>query len=230
MLVNRTNIGGIPVLIWGAQSDKVYLCVHGKMSSKESAEGIARIAAQRGYQTLSFDLPQHGERTGEAQRCDIWNGIHDLTIIADYVFRHWQEVSLYACSLGAYFSLHAYQGRSFKKCLFQSPILDMEYLIRRMFLWFGITEERLAREKAIDTPIDRMSWDYFQYVLEHPISEWNAPTSILYGGKDNLQSMAVIQEFASRFGSEVTLAQNSEHPFMSEDDLPIVNQWLYDHL
>lgn len=230
MLANRMEIGGIPTLIWGEPSDKVYLCVHGKMSSKESAEGLAQIAAQRGYQTLSFDLPQHGERKGEAQRCDIWNGIHDLTIIGDYAFQHWNEVSLYACSLGAYFSLNAYQGREFRKCLFQSPILDMEYLIRQMFAWFGISEERLAREKEIDTPIDLMSWDYFQYVLAHPVARWNSPTSILYGGKDNLQSLTVIQDFARRFGSEVTLAKNSEHPFMSEDDLPIVDQWLRDHL
>lgn len=230
MLANRMEIGGIPTLIWGEPSDKVYLCVHGKMSSKESAEGLAQIAAQRGCQTLSFDLPQHGERKGEAQRCDIWNGIHDLTIIGDYAFQHWNEVSLYACSLGAYFSLHAYQEREFRKCLFQSPILDMEYLIRQMFEWFGISEERLAREKEIDTPIDLMSWDYFQYVLAHPVARWNSPTSILYGGKDNLQSLTVIQDFARRFGSEVTLAQNSEHPFMSEDDLPIVDQWLRDHL
>lgn len=230
MIANRVDIGGIPALIWGEPSDKVYLCVHGKMSSKESAEGIARIAAQRGYQTISFDLPQHGERKNEPPRCDIWNGIHDLSIIGDYVFRRWKDVSLYACSLGAYFSLHAYQGRSFRICLFQSPILDMEYLIRQMFLWFGITEERLAREKEIDTPIDLMTWDYFQYVLAHPVIRWDSPTSILYGGKDDLQSLAVIRDFASRFGSEITLSESSEHPFMKEADFPIVDQWLRDHL
>lgn len=230
MIANRVDIGGIPALIWGESSDKVYLCVHGKMSSKEAAVGIARIAAQRGYQTISFDLPQHGERKAESRRCDIWNGIFDLGVIGDYVFRRWKDVSLYACSLGAYFSLHAYQGYTFRKCLFQSPILDMEYLIRQMFLWFGITEERLAREKEIDTPIDLMSWDYFQYVLAHPVSRWDSPTSILYGGKDDLQSLAVIQDFASRFGSEITLSENSEHPFMKEADFPIVDQWLRDHL
>lgn len=230
MIANRVDIGGIPALIWGESSDKVYLCVHGKMSSKEAAEGIARIVAQRGYQTISFDLPQHGERKAESRRCDIWNGIHDLGVIGDYAFRRWKDVSLYACSLGAYFSLHAYQGYTFRKCLFQSPILDMEYLIRQMFLWFGITEERLVRENEIDTPIDLMSWDYFQYVLAHPVSRWDSPTSILYGGKDDLQSLAVIQDFASRFGSEITLSENSEHPFMKEADFPIVDQWLRDHL
>lgn len=230
MTADRLDVGGLPALVWGEPSERVWLCVHGKMSSKESAEGIARIAAQRGLQTISFDLPQHGERKGEARRCDVWNGIHDLTVVGDYVFRRWKDVSLYACSLGAYFSLHAYRQRAFRNCLFQSPILDMEYLIRQMFHWFSITEERLAREKEIDTPIDLMSWDYFQYVLAHPIEQWDSPTDILYGGKDDLQSLDVVQRFADRFGSRITLSPDSEHPFMCEEDFPIVHQWLLDHL
>lgn len=230
MKVEKINIEGIPALVWGEESEKVYLCVHGKMSCKESAEGIAEIAAEKGYQTISFDLPQHGERKDETKRCDIWNGIHDLTVMGEYVFRRWKEVSLYGCSLGAYFSLHAYRDRTFTNCLFQSPILDMEYLIRQMFLWFGITEERLAKEKEIDTPIDLMSWDYFQYVLAHPVTKWNSPTHILYGGRDDLQSLAVIEQFAKRFGCDMTLSENSQHPFMEEADFPIVHQWLCDHL
>lgn len=230
MKVEKVNIEGIPALVWGEESEKVYLCVHGKMSCKESAEGIAEIAAEKGYQTISFDLPQHGERKDETKRCDIWNGIHDLTVMGEYVFRRWKEVSLYGCSLGAYFSLHAYRDRTFTNCLFQSPILDMEYLIRQMFLWFGITEERLAKEKEIDTPIDLMSWDYFQYVLAHPVTKWNSPTHILYGGRDDLQSLAVIEQFAKRFVCDMTLSENSQHPFMEEADFPIVHQWLCDHL
>jgi len=230
MLVNRLDICGIPALVYGEASDEVCLCVHGKMSSKESAEGIARIAVPRGCQVLSFDLPQHGERKKDPRRCDVWNGVHDLNVVGDYVFRRWKNVTLYACSLGAYFSLQAYQDRKFGKCLFQSPILDMEYLIRQMFCWFGVTEEQLAGEKEIDTPIDLLRWDYFQYVLSHPVSVWNVPTSILYGGRDDLQSPAVIRQFAERFGCHVTLSENSEHPFMKESDFPIVDQWLQDHL
>lgn len=230
MNANRISISGIPALIWGPPSERAYLCVHGKMSSKESAAGIAEVAVPRGYQVISFDLPQHGERIGEGDRCDIFNGIRDLTLIGEYVFARWKKVSLYACSLGACFSLNAYRSRSFEKCLFQSPVLDMEYLIRQMFVWFDITEERLEKEKEIDTPIDLMCWDYFQYVLSHPVSAWDSPTEILYGGKDQLQSLFVIQDFASRFGAHITLAENSEHPFMSEADLPIVQKWLQTYL
>jgi len=117
MITRRITVEGIPAIIWGERSDKVYLCVHGKMSSKEAAEYIALEAEKKGCQTISFDLPQHGERTAEERRCDIWNGVRDLNTVADYVFANWKDVSLFACSLGAYFSLHAYKERTFRKAL-----------------------------------------------------------------------------------------------------------------
>jgi len=226
----RIEIQGIPALVWGEPSDKVYLCVHGKMSSKESAEGIARIAQAKDYQTISFDLPRHGERKDEENRCDIWNGIHDLTVVADYAFSRWREVNLFACSLGAFFSLHAYPEYLFQKCLFQSPILDMEYLIGQMMLWFGISEEQLEREQEIDTPIDVLSWKYYRYVKEHPIDMWKHPTSILFARKDNLQSRKVVNQFALKFGCRLTVAENSQHPFMEAEDIPLVENWLRENI
>ena len=88
MRVKRISIDGIPALVWGEPSERVYLCVHGKMGCKEDAAGIAVLAEQRGYQTVSFDLPRHGERRGEDRPCDVWNGVRDLTAVGDYVFAH----------------------------------------------------------------------------------------------------------------------------------------------
>lgn len=230
MIRNRIDIEGIPAIVWGKPADKVWLCVHGKMSSKEAFETLAEIAERKGFQTLSFDLPQHGQRKEESVRCDIWSGKRELPLIADYAFRRWKGVCLYACSLGAYFSLHAYPEYGFEKCLFQSPILDMEYLVRQMMLWFGITEERLAREGEIDTPIDRMCWDYYRYILAHPVEKWPVPTHILFGGKDDLQTVGIVDSFARRFGCAVTVSPDSAHPFMEAEDIEFVRRWLEDHL
>lgn len=230
MTIQRLKIHNIPAIIWGEKSDRVYLMVHGKMSDKEAAEDFAEIAEKKGYQTISFDLPKHGEREAEEARCDIWNGIKDLTVIGEYVFANWQEVNLYGCSLGAFFSLHAYRECNIKKCLFQSPIVDMEYLIEQMMIWFQVSKERLAAEKEIDTPIDVLSWDYYRYVLEHPVRKWNISTCILCGGKDDLQSGEVMKAFAERFNCNITIAENSEHPFMTEEDGQIVKQWLWENI
>lgn len=230
MKTERIRIAHIPALVWGVPSDKVFLCVHGKLSSKDAFAELAAIAETKGYQTVSFDLPQHGERTGESLRCDIWNGIRELTAVADYVFSRWKEVNLYACSLGAYFSLQAYPNHPFHKCLFQSPILDMEYLVRQMMLWFDVTEERLEWEKEIDTPIDPLRWDYFQYILANPIVQWHIPTYILYGGNDNLQSREIMDRFTDRFGCSLRVSPHSEHSFMEPQDGAVVEQWLRDTL
>ena len=87
---------------------------------------------------MSFDLPEHGERA-DPKRCDVWDGVSDLRTISDYAFANWERVSLYACSIGAYFSLNAYNAMPFEKALFQSPIVDMERLVIYMILCAGTT-------------------------------------------------------------------------------------------
>lgn len=230
MKTTKFYIGKIPVIIWGAKSDKVYIYVHGKMSDKESAETFARIAENKGYQTISFDLPEHGERKSENYRCDIWNGISDLHRISVYTFANWKSVSLFACSLGAYFSLQAYKGITFEKCFFLSPIVNMEYLIKNMFQWFHITEEMLYTKKEISTPIDTLSWDYYQYVKKNSVIRWNSPTCILYGSKDNLQSLQVIENFAKSNSVSLTISEQSEHSFMGNGDDEVIHNWLCNNL
>ena len=230
MKTTKFYIGKIPVIIWGAKSDKVYIYVHGKMSDKESAETFARIAENRGYQTISFDLPEHGERRSENYRCDIWNGISDLHRISFYTFADWKSVSLFACSLGVYFSLQAYKNITFEKCFFLSPIVNMEYLIKNMFQWFHVTEEMLCIKREILTPIDTLSWDYYQYVKKNPVTRWNSPTYILYGGKDNLQSLQVIENFAKSNSVSLTISEQSEHSFMENGDDKIIKSWICDNL
>ena len=226
MIREKLTISGIPAILWGNPSEKVYLHVHGKMSRKEYAESFALIADEKGWQTLSFDLPEHGERTGLPDRCDVWTGTRDLKRMADHAFGHWSRVSLYACSLGAYFSLNAFGDRGFEKCLFQSPVVDMPWLVEHMMLWSGVTPERLEREREIATPIDTLRWDYYQYILSHPVAPWPFPTAILYGGLDELQPEKSVRAFATKTGASLTVSENSRHPFMEPGDGPIVEQWL----
>ena len=219
------TIGGIPAVVWGESSERAYLYVHGKQSCKEAAGTFAGIAAEKGFQTVSFDLPGHGERD-KSERCDVWNGTRDLRTVADHVFGGWKEVSLFACSLGAYLSLNELPGRSFGNCLFKSPIVDMGYLVGQMMNWFGITPERLEKEREIDTPVDLMTWDYYNYVLTHPTDKWPHPTHILYGRRDDLQSAEVMERFARENGAQLTVSEVSGHAFMEEGDDVIAHEWV----
>lgn len=64
MKIERTKINNIPAIIWGEKSSKVIIAVHGNMSNKEDEviKILAEEATSKGYQVLSFDLPEHGER------------------------------------------------------------------------------------------------------------------------------------------------------------------------
>ena len=149
------NSGGIPAVLYGEPSDKLFLFVHGKLSRKEEAETFAEGVVPLGYRVLAFDLPEHGERTGEAYPCTVQNGVHDLRTVYDSVKDSYSSVSLFACSLGAYFSLVAYRDVLFDKCLFLSPLLDMERLIRNMMHWANVDEAQLQKKREVPTPFRR---------------------------------------------------------------------------
>lgn len=227
MKKNKYIIEQIPAIVWGEPSDAVYLFVHGKMSKKEEAEGFAEIATTHGFQVVSFDLPEHGERLETPYPCTVQNAINDLGHILKYTEKHWQKVNLFACSLGAYFSLIAYKDVKFNKCLFLSPILDMERLIQNMMGWFGVNADQLQEKKEIPTPIgETLSWEYYEYVRNHPIQTWNVPTNILYGDRDNLTEKRVLDDFVNKFHASVQTVQGGEHYFQTEEHVCILNEWI----
>ena len=176
-------------------------------------------------QTLNFDLSGHGERSGEAP-LDVFNDMRDLKTAAAWAFAHNQHVSLFACSIGAYLALQRCAALPFERALFQSPIVDMPYLVGRMMEWASVTPERLAAEREIDTPVDTLRWDCYQYIRAHPVEAWPIPTAILYGGRDSLQPRAVLDAFSRRFGCRLTVSPDSEHPFLADGDAPIVEAWM----
>ena len=231
MISKVLKIKHIPAILWGEKSNKTYIYVHGKMSCKEDAQEFAKIATKRGYQVLSFDLPEHGDRKDESCPCDVLNGISDLSIIGEYVEQNWNDISLYANSLGAYFSLLAYKDYPFNNCLFLSPILDMERLIQNMMKWFDVNEEILNEKRKILTPMgETLDWDYYCYVKEHSINKWDVPTAILYGSEDNLTERDVVDKFVKRFDGGLTVLQGSEHYFHTEKQLDFLRQWLTKHI
>ena len=50
------KIKNIPVVLWGEKSNSVYIYVHGKLSNKEEAQGLAKKVVPKGYQVLSLEF------------------------------------------------------------------------------------------------------------------------------------------------------------------------------
>ncbi len=227
MKKEKLYIENIPAILYGENSDKLYLFVHGKHSNKEEADDFANIATSFGYQVLSFDLPEHGERESQQYKCTVQNSVYDLTIIYSFIKNKYNDVSLYACSLGVYFSLVAYKDVEFSNCLFISPIIDMEQLIQNMIKWANITEEELREKGEIDTSFgETLSWSYYQYVKNHPIEKWNNKTSILYGENDNLTERKVINIFSEKYKCNIEIMEDGEHYFHTPDQLKYLRSWI----
>ena len=142
-----------------------------------------------------------GNRVYEDTLCNAQNCTEELLKIYDYVKGKYEKISLWACSLGAFFSLLAYQCVKFNQCLFLSPVVDMQRLIENMMIWFEINEEKFKmNKKLIETPIgETLYYDYYCYVKEHSVTEWNSQTMILYGENDNLCEYEYIKKFAKSF-------------------------------
>jgi alpha-beta hydrolase superfamily lysophospholipase len=73
------------------------------MSNKadDSIIVFAEETAAKGYQVLSSDLSEHGERKDKCYLCKVQNCVKDLSIIMNYAKSMWSNISIFACSMGA---------------------------------------------------------------------------------------------------------------------------------
>lgn len=226
MKQERTLIAGIPSIIYGEKSDMVYLFIHGQSGYKEEAEGFAKIVSENGWQVFSIDLPEHGERKNETSLFYPWIIVPELQRIWSYIDSRWGRIALRATSIGAWFSMLAFQDKSIERSLFVSPVLAMDHLIKNMMQWAGVTKDELEAKKVIPTNFGQtLSWEYFLYARQHPITKWNGETKLLYGSKDNLTECSVVEQFSRRFHCDLTVMENGEHWFHSEEQLEVLNEW-----
>lgn len=95
-----------------------------------------------------------------------------------------------------------------------------------MMIWANVTEQDLYKEKEIETSFgETLSWEYLCYVREHPVV-WNIPTKILYGDKDNLTSYETMSDFASKMGISLTVMNNGEHWFHTDEQMNFLDDWI----
>jgi len=225
------HLQAIPAIVWGEPSDRAYIYAHGRHGNKEEAESFAEIATRHGHQVISFDLPQHGERKDEDYPCSVQNGVRDFKILGDYSSRRWKGLSFCGSSLGAYFGLVSYRALELDRCLLISPILDMERLIRNMMAALNVSEDELSEKQEIPTPFgETLSWPYFQYVVSHRIDHWKPKSHILYGSRDHLTELEVVQTFSNRFGCGLTVLEGAEHYFQESHHLQARDLWIEAHI
>lgn len=229
MLKEYFKIENIPAILWGKSSENIFIAVHGNMSNKEDDALVifAEQAVNSGYQVISFDLPEHGVRDKEGIPCKAQDCVRELTLVMSYVKQNWNNISVFACSMGAYFSLLAYKYEPINQTLFLSPVVNMKRIITNMMKWFNINEGQLKNQQTVETPIGQnLYWDYYCYVKDNPIDIWDNPTNILYGSKDDLCEREFVFEFVERFKCNIVVMDEGEHYFHTEEQLKFFEKWL----
>ena len=95
-----------------------------------------------------------------------------------------------------------------------------------MMTWANVTEDELCRKKEITTDFgETLSWEYLCYVRKYPI-KWNIPTCILYGANDNLTSIETVSEFAEQTGAILTVMNDGEHWFHTDEQMSFLDNWI----
>lgn len=221
------TIDKVPAVLYGEASHRCFLYIHGKLGFKEEAESFAEIAGVKGWQVLSIDLPEHGERKQEKDRFNPWGVIPELQTVLRYMRQHFKTIGLRANSIGVWFAMQSFDGSEFERCLFVSPVLNMEKLIQDMMHWAGVSEERLKKESLIPTDFgETLSWEYYEYAKAHSITKWQCRADILYAENDNMTARETVDEFAEQFYSSLTVMENGEHWFHTPEQLAVLNQWV----
>lgn len=219
-------VEGIPAVLYGDDSDKVYIFVHGKSGKKEEAKDFAEVVCGKGYQVLAIDLPGHGARKEESDKFVPWEVVPELQSVMHYMEKHWKTIALRANSIGAYFSMLSLKDQQLEKVLFASPILDMTMLIRKMMGWSCVTEAELKEKGRIETDFgETLDAQYYQYAKENQIKKWLHPTAILYAGKDNLTDRITVDDFVKKHGCTLSVMEGEEHWFHTPEQMAVLNEW-----
>lgn len=112
------------------------------------------------------------------------------------------------------------------RALFISPVVDMEQLIEAMMAGADVTEPELRQRGEIKTEFgETLSWRYLQDARQHPI-QWRVPTAILYGSGDALMPRETVEAFARRTGAALTVMENGEHWFHTEEQMQVLDGWV----
>ena len=193
---------------------KAILYIHGKGGSHTEAEQYKEFCV--GFDIIGLDYEDNFPWIVQNQIQSAYEQLH----------KEYNQIYILANSIGAYFAMHTLQQCQIAKALFISPVLDMERLILDMMQWANVTEQELQDQGEIPTFFGEiLSWQYLQFVREHPI-KWAIPTEILYAGNDHLTSRQTVDKFAADHNAVLTVMPQGEHWFHTDEQMAFLYDWL----
>ena len=192
----------------------IVVYIHGKGGNINEAKHYRQLFPS--YDVIGID---YKSSVPWEAREEIHNAILDLK-------EKYEKIILVANSIGAFFAMNADIEKYLNHAYFISPIVDMEKLIVDMMNWAGISESYLKDKGIVHTDFgEDLSWEYLCYVRKHPI-KWSVSTDVLYGSKDNLTSMGSMTAFVKSHHASLTIMEDGEHWFHTEEQMQFLDQWI----
>ena len=194
--------------------EKIVVYIHGQGGSGEEAARFRPLFP--GCAVIGFDY------TAQTP----WEAREEFPRFFDSIGGRHGTVTVIANSIGAFFAMASLSERQVEKAYFISPVVNIEKLITDSMAQARVGEEELREKGVVKTPSGQvLSWDYLSYVRNHPIA-WRVPTHILYGERDSLTSPETIAAFAGEIGATLTVMENGEHWFHTEEQLEFLDDWI----
>ena len=194
--------------------ENVLVYIHGKGGNAEEAIHYKRFFSD-------CDVIGFGYRSQTP-----WEASEEFPPYFDALRSRYKSIGIIANSIGAYFALNALGNAQIEKAYFISPIVDMEQLITDIMKWAGVTEDELKEKRFIETSFgETLSIDYLNWVRQHPFS-WTARTAVLYGSRDHMQSFDTIMTFTKNCDADLTVMENGEHWFHTEEQMAFLDEWI----
>ncbi len=195
---------------------QLVIYVHGKGGSAKEAEHYKSLFD--GSDVIGFDYKSKNP----------WEAKREFSQYYDLHSEGYESVVLIANSIGAFFSMNALAEKNISQALLISPVVNMEKLITDMMMWSNVTEDELRNKKEIPTEFgETLSWEYLCYVRNNPV-DWDIPTTVLYGENDNLTSLDTVREFTNKVGASLTVMENGEHWFHTDNQMKFLDSWIID--
>lgn len=193
---------------------QLVIYVHGKGGNADEAEHYKSLFQES--DVIGFDYKSQNP----------WEAKKEFTAFFDSVSKKYDSVFLIANSIGAFFSMVSLSDKKISKAFFISPVVDMEKLICNMIVWANVSEKELEEKRKIPTNFgETLSWKYLCYVRKNPLN-WQIPTFILYGEKDNLTSLETIKNFADKTKANLSIMKNGEHWFHTKEQMDFLDEWI----
>lgn len=143
------------------------------------------------------------------------------------LIKDYKEVVVIANSIGAFYAYRYLSDFNIKQAFFISPIADMLQIIYNLMMSNSLTKEELKQKKILELESgETISYDFLKDI-EQNNDNWNVPTEILYGSKDNLVYLEHIATFLENHpDSRLTIKSGAKHYMHTEEEKEFIKNWI----